>query len=602
MVKFLAGVYKSLIPQAAFTTFASLIVVLRLDFSANRLLTESTDVKSVNCNRGGFNSAASYSELASKLAPLSYDSFACMDQIASGGVHSESSQHLHYALQNQQPEVAFFQNSSSNNCDNNSMEMRARVMNWTSSEQLNTPLSSEMFSDAFMAPEWQQLAGQSGHLLAANRGEMPAFSRSMSSSSFSVKNPLNLQNGWPNLSNDLETVKSGGDNGSVVTATTCLAPFPSDPGLAERAAKFSSFHRSNANGGSGLRYQKQTLSEETAPNTSESVTNVAGNEQQTASSEGSKKICRTASCVPSVEKSEKSTAAAEGSVVSEKGDVKFSNDNAGRKRKNERTRPQEIKTADSEESKEKRAKSLDKEKDDVKAKTEQSNSDHSAESTPNAAKENSKPSENPKQDYIHVRARRGQATDSHSLAERVRREKISERMKYLQDLVPGCNKVTGKAVMLDEIINYVQSLQRQVEFLSMKLAAVNPRLDFSIDSFLAKEMMSPCGNFSSMGGLSPDLGPYLQFHQMQQHPSLQAGVCCGLDMPTIVSSADTSLHRAPVSADMYVDTNFQGQAPSLWDTELQNVFTAGLVQGRQPPFVSQGNSGHLDVNHMKMEL
>lgn len=36
-------------------------------------------------------------------------------------------------------------------------------------------------------------------------------------------------------------------------------------------------------------------------------------------------------------------------------------------------------------------------------------------------------------------------------------------MKFLQDLVPGCTKVTGKAVMLDEIINYVQSLQRQVE-------------------------------------------------------------------------------------------------------------------------------------------
>jgi hypothetical protein len=45
----------------------------------------------------------------------------------------------------------------------------------------------------------------------------------------------------------------------------------------------------------------------------------------------------------------------------------------------------------------------------------------------------------------------------------VRREKISERMKYLQDLVPGCNKIAGKAGMLDEIINYVQSLQRQVE-------------------------------------------------------------------------------------------------------------------------------------------
>ncbi|XP_039121432.1 transcription factor bHLH137-like [Dioscorea cayenensis subsp. rotundata] len=82
----------------------------------------------------------------------------------------------------------------------------------------------------------------------------------------------------------------------------------------------------------------------------------------------------------------------------------------------------------------------------------------------------------PPEGYIHVRARRGQATDSHSLAERVRREKISARMKLLQGLVPGCDKVTGKALMLDEIINYVQSLQNQVEFLSMKLASLNPIL------------------------------------------------------------------------------------------------------------------------------
>lgn len=44
-----------------------------------------------------------------------------------------------------------------------------------------------------------------------------------------------------------------------------------------------------------------------------------------------------------------------------------------------------------------------------------------------------------------------------------RREKISNRMKFLQALVPGCSEVTGKAVMLEEIINYVKSLQRQIE-------------------------------------------------------------------------------------------------------------------------------------------
>ncbi|KAJ7972261.1 Transcription factor [Quillaja saponaria] len=91
--------------------------------------------------------------------------------------------------------------------------------------------------------------------------------------------------------------------------------------------------------------------------------------------------------------------------------------------------------------------------------------------------------------YVHVRARRGQATDSHSLAERARREKINARMKLLQELVPGCNKISGTASVLDEIIDHVQSLQHHVEFLSMKLAAANPRNEFNLDSLLATERM-----------------------------------------------------------------------------------------------------------------
>ncbi|XP_006857186.2 transcription factor bHLH66 [Amborella trichopoda] len=76
-----------------------------------------------------------------------------------------------------------------------------------------------------------------------------------------------------------------------------------------------------------------------------------------------------------------------------------------------------------------------------------------------------------------VRARRGQATDPHSIAERLRRERIAERMKALQELVPNANK-TDKASMLDEIIEYVKFLQLQVKVLSMSrlggAAAVAP--------------------------------------------------------------------------------------------------------------------------------
>ncbi|KAG5560249.1 hypothetical protein RHGRI_003518 [Rhododendron griersonianum] len=76
-----------------------------------------------------------------------------------------------------------------------------------------------------------------------------------------------------------------------------------------------------------------------------------------------------------------------------------------------------------------------------------------------------------------VRARRGQATDPHSIAERLRRERIAERMRALQELVPSCNKVsyrvdvsfgvTDKAAMLDEILDYVKFLRLQVKVLSM---------------------------------------------------------------------------------------------------------------------------------------
>ncbi|KAF8056424.1 hypothetical protein N665_1270s0006 [Sinapis alba] len=72
----------------------------------------------------------------------------------------------------------------------------------------------------------------------------------------------------------------------------------------------------------------------------------------------------------------------------------------------------------------------------------------------------------PSQSRTKVRARRGQATDPHSIAERLRRERIAERMKALQELVPNGNK-TDKASMLDEIIDYVKFLQLQVKVLSM---------------------------------------------------------------------------------------------------------------------------------------
>nr|XP_010929074.1 transcription factor bHLH49 isoform X1 [Elaeis guineensis] len=186
--------------------------------------------------------------------------------------------------------------------------------------------------------------------------------------------------------------------------------------------------------------------------------------------------------------------------------------------------------------------------------------------------------EGPKEDYIHVRARRGQATNSHSLAERVRREKISERMKYLQDLVPGCSKVTGKAVMLDEIINYVQSLQRQVEFLSMKLATVNPRTDFNMEGTLSKDFSQTCGGSSSMIGFSPDM------ILPQLHPSQQGLVQFGISG---MGNPSDAIRRA-MNAQLTAMNGFKEpmpQIPDVWDDELHNVMQ--LNYNANPPFNSK---------------
>ncbi|KAK4413000.1 Transcription factor [Sesamum alatum] len=65
-----------------------------------------------------------------------------------------------------------------------------------------------------------------------------------------------------------------------------------------------------------------------------------------------------------------------------------------------------------------------------------------------------------------IRAKRGCATHPRSIAERVRRTRISERMRKLQELVPNMDKQTNTADMLDLAVDYIKSLQKQYKTLS----------------------------------------------------------------------------------------------------------------------------------------
>ncbi|KAE9593734.1 putative transcription factor bHLH family [Lupinus albus] len=65
-----------------------------------------------------------------------------------------------------------------------------------------------------------------------------------------------------------------------------------------------------------------------------------------------------------------------------------------------------------------------------------------------------------------IGSKRSRSAEVHNLSERKRRDRINEKMRALQELIPNCNKV-DKASMLDEAIEYLKTLQVQVQIMSM---------------------------------------------------------------------------------------------------------------------------------------
>ncbi|RDX86906.1 Transcription factor PIF3, partial [Mucuna pruriens] len=106
-----------------------------------------------------------------------------------------------------------------------------------------------------------------------------------------------------------------------------------------------------------------------------------------------------------------------------------------------------------------------------------------------------------------VGSKRSRSAEVHNLSERRRRVKINEKMRTLQELIPNCNKVDicflgDKASMLDEAIEYIKTLQLQLQIMSMGSGLYMPAM------MLPPHMHAPhVGSFSPIGvGMQMRLG------------------------------------------------------------------------------------------------
>ncbi|KAL2336866.1 hypothetical protein Fmac_011312 [Flemingia macrophylla] len=90
-----------------------------------------------------------------------------------------------------------------------------------------------------------------------------------------------------------------------------------------------------------------------------------------------------------------------------------------------------------------------------------------------------------------VSTKRSRAAAIHNQSERKRRDKINQRMKTLQKLVPNSSK-TDKASMLDEVIEYLKQLQAQVQMMN-RINMSSMMLPLTMQQQLQMSMMSPMG-------------------------------------------------------------------------------------------------------------
>uniref|UniRef100_A0A5B6Z9K0 Putative transcription factor PIF1-like n=1 Tax=Davidia involucrata TaxID=16924 RepID=A0A5B6Z9K0_DAVIN len=179
--------------------------------------------------------------------------------------------------------------------------------------------------------------------------------------------------------------------------------------------------------------------------------------------------------------------------------------------------------------------------------------------------------------------KRSRAAEVHNLSERRRRDRINEKMRALQELIPRCNK-SDKASMLDEAIEYLKSLQLQVQMMSMG-CSMFPMMFPGIQQY-----MPPMGMGMEMGMSRP----------MMPFPSVLAGSA----LPTPAAAAHLG-PRFPMPAfhmpHIPLPDPSRMQATSQSDPMLNSLGAQNPNQLRMPNLADPYQQ-YLGLQQMQVQL
>ncbi|KAK4273358.1 hypothetical protein QN277_021777 [Acacia crassicarpa] len=176
---------------------------------------------------------------------------------------------------------------------------------------------------------------------------------------------------------------------------------------------------------------------------------------------------------------------------------------------------------------------------------------------------------------------RSRAAEVHNLFERRRRDRINEKMRALQELIPNCNKV-DKASMLDEAIEYLKTLQLQVQIMSMGTGLYVPPMMLPHGMQHMHSHMSP---FPPMGGCMPlglGMGYAMRMANMSsgcsRFPMIQVPQMQGTHISVPSMFGATALHGMERSNPQMF--GLCGQGFHLSGAPLMNPSTLGLNGSR----------------------